>query len=314
MQANHNLPCAWHASLRAEMGAQAIEIETTEAVPEGSWRVTARVRGGAWAGLRHLLVCRRRSPLTFDGITLETERALAAFLRRQDAPVAHPIWYLADERDGYIAAPGGAAGSHSAGSGGQAPGNAARTLAAVNKFDLQKSALRRLGLPDAPPTPQRLSTLVRRLAELGLCYPSLDWALRHLARLAPALSDLSLCCGTSASADFIGSDARLLNLSSAHWGDRHANLGALLASVDVDDQTRPAICRDYEAVAGRTLDPFSLLFWEAYGLIGRIIRHLTAAPWAPDSGTANPLAPFDVVPLEQRLLSHIDRLTIARSA
>ena len=67
-------------------------------------------------------------------------------------------------------------------------------------------------------------------------------------------------------------------------------------------------------MAGRTLDPFSLLFWEAYGLIGRIIRHLTAAPWAPDSGTANPLAPFDVVPLEQRLLSHIDRLTIARSA
>lgn len=271
--------------IAAKTGADAIEISDVRPLLNGAvlrhWLIALALRGGRFAGPQRWVL--RADGLTPLGLGMKRARefALQRALFAEGLAVAEPLFMCCDES--VLGAPffamryldGDSDGARivAAGRNDALAQALAAELAKLHALDLG-SRLHFLSPPPADAAAARIAELVRLLAADDAPHPVADWALRWLDRHKPAPLPPVLCHGDFRTGNYLVAQGKLggvLDWDFAGWSDPDEDIawfcakawrfGARRAEAG-GIAPRAVFYRGYEAVAGRSLDPARVHFWE----------------------------------------------------
>ena len=269
--------------------ARGVEIAAIGRLPNGAvqenWRLDARFDGGRLAGERVLaLRCDAATRLGI-GLTRAVEFAVLRAVHGAGVTVPEPLLlcedrgiigrpffltrFVAGEADPGRIVSGALGGERTA-----LIARLASELARLQAVTPPWPGLEGLDPPPADPAQARLEECARLLAADGEPHPVAEWGLRWLIRHAPAPASPVLCHGDFRTGNFLADTTgftALLDWEFSHWGDAHEDLGwfclgpwrfGAYAREAGGIAARDALCRAYEAAAGRAVDAARLRWWE----------------------------------------------------
>lgn len=276
--------------LAAATGARACDIASLAPMPGGavqeSWRLEARLQGGALDGAQRLVL--RTDGATSLGIGLDRAGEFQVLRAVHDAGVAAPEPLLLCEDPAVIGKPfflmrllSGEADPRrlvAGGLGGDRASLAASlacALASIHRIVPPRADLACLGAAPADAAQARMAECARLLASDGAPHPVAEWGLRWLHRHAPPppVSPV-LGHGDFRTGNFLADGHGLtgiLDWEFAQWSDADEDLGWLCLGCwrfgAYEREAGGIAARDtflgaYEAASGRAVDRRRLRWWE----------------------------------------------------
>ena len=273
------------AYIRTESGADAVLDARMTPLTGGAVlrheRLDFTLSGGPFAG-RQSWVLRANGATTLElGLPRAQEFAVQRALFKAGLPVAEPLFMCCDASvfgtPFFLMRflPGEADGAKIVAQGANEPLATAlgRELATLHALDLRR-ALHFLGEPPADAAQARIVELENLLRQDDDAHPVAEWALCWLKSHKPAPVAPVLCHGDFRTGNYLVADGQLtgiLDWDFAGWSDPAEDIAwfcakswrfGALAREAGGIAPRAAFYRGYESVAGRTIEPARIHYWE----------------------------------------------------
>jgi aminoglycoside phosphotransferase (APT) family kinase protein len=284
--------------LAAGFAARACDIAEPRLLPNGAvqenWLLDAVFAGGGLPGRRRLVL--RTHAQTSLGLGLDRAGEFAVMRAARAAGILVPEPLLLSTDAAVIGKPflvmrwiagetaGGDIVARAASEGLAA--TLAGELAKLHRIAPPRSDLACLGVPPADAARARIAELARLLAADADPHPVAEWGLRWLRLHAPPPAAPVLCHGDFRTGNYLVAEGRLagiLDWEFAGWSDPDEDLAwfclgpwrfGAYAREAGGVASRRFFCDAYAAVAGRSVDPDRLRFWEVMAALRWLVLAL----------------------------------------